>query len=89
MTAVGHRGGVSRVITDLGVFDVTGTAFNVIELADGVTYDNVVANTAGFAGQGQDPKPPTARLALSEMSATASAADATTLFTVMGAPDVR
>ena len=37
---------VSRVITDLGVFDVTGTGFAVVELADGVTYDEVVAKTA-------------------------------------------
>jgi 3-oxoacid CoA-transferase subunit B len=36
---------VSRVITDLGVFDVAGTAFAVIELADGVDYDDVVAKT--------------------------------------------
>jgi 3-oxoacid CoA-transferase subunit B len=37
---------VSRVITDLGVFDVTGTGFAVIELAEGVDYDDVVAKTA-------------------------------------------
>jgi 3-oxoacid CoA-transferase subunit B len=36
---------VSRVITHLGVFDVAGTAFAVIELADGVDYDDVVAKT--------------------------------------------
>jgi 3-oxoacid CoA-transferase subunit B len=30
---------VNRVITDLGVFDVTGTGFAVVELADGVDYD--------------------------------------------------
>ncbi len=36
---------VSRVITDLGVFDVAGTGFAVIELADGVGYDDVVAKT--------------------------------------------
>jgi 3-oxoacid CoA-transferase subunit B len=36
---------VSRVITDLGVFDVTGTGFAVIELAEGVDYDDVVAKT--------------------------------------------
>ena len=30
---------VSRVITDLGVFDVTGTGFAVVELAAGVDYD--------------------------------------------------
>lgn len=37
---------VSRVITDLGVFDVTGTGFAVVELADGVGYDDVVDKTA-------------------------------------------
>jgi 3-oxoacid CoA-transferase subunit B len=36
---------VSRVITDLGVFDVTGTGFAVIELAEGVDYDDVAAKT--------------------------------------------
>jgi 3-oxoacid CoA-transferase subunit B len=36
---------VSRVITDLGVFDVAGTGFAVIELADGVDYDDVVSKT--------------------------------------------
>ena len=37
---------VSRVITDLGVFDVTGTGFAVVELAGGVDYDDVVDKTA-------------------------------------------
>jgi 3-oxoacid CoA-transferase subunit B len=37
---------VSRVITDLGVFDVTGTGFAVVELAEGVEYDDVVTKTA-------------------------------------------
>ncbi|KUI42553.1 succinyl-CoA--3-ketoacid-CoA transferase [Mycobacterium sp. IS-1590] len=37
---------VSRVITDLGVFDVTGTGFDVVELASGVDFERVVANTA-------------------------------------------
>jgi 3-oxoacid CoA-transferase subunit B len=36
---------VSRVITDLGVFDVTGTGFALVELAQGVDYDDVVAKT--------------------------------------------
>ena len=36
---------VSRVITDLGVFDVTGDGFRVVELAPGVEYDDVVAKT--------------------------------------------
>ncbi len=38
---------VSRVITDLGVFDVTGDGFLVVELAPGVDYDDVVAKTGG------------------------------------------
>jgi 3-oxoacid CoA-transferase subunit B len=37
---------VSRVITDLGVFDVTGSGFAVVELAPGVEYGDVVAATA-------------------------------------------
>jgi 3-oxoacid CoA-transferase subunit B len=40
------RGVVSRVITDLAVLDVSGTGFEVIELAPGVDYADVVANTA-------------------------------------------
>ncbi|MGN7780866.1 3-oxoacid CoA-transferase subunit B [Mycolicibacterium sp. 22603] len=36
---------VSRVITELGVFDVTGTGFAVVELADGVSVDDVVTST--------------------------------------------
>ncbi|MGB3286890.1 CoA transferase subunit B [Mycolicibacter algericus] len=39
------RGVVRRVITDLGVFDVTGAGFAVVELAPGVSYDEVVAKT--------------------------------------------
>jgi 3-oxoacid CoA-transferase subunit B len=37
---------VSRVITELGVFDVTGSGFAVVELADGVTFADAVAKTA-------------------------------------------
>lgn len=42
-----HRqsGGEPRVITDHGVFDVTGDGFAVVELAPGVEYDEVVART--------------------------------------------
>ena len=40
------RGVVGRVITDLGVFDVAGAAFQVVELAPGVEYADVVAKTA-------------------------------------------
>lgn len=39
------RGVVDRVITDLGVFDPTGEAFRVVELAPDVTFDEVVAKT--------------------------------------------
>jgi 3-oxoacid CoA-transferase subunit B len=39
------RGVVSRVITDLGVLDVTGEAFELVELAPGVTREEVVAAT--------------------------------------------
>ncbi|MFE7225667.1 CoA transferase subunit B [Nocardioides sp. NPDC057577] len=41
------RGIVKRVITDLGVLDVSGEAFELVELAPGVTYDEVVAATGG------------------------------------------
>jgi 3-oxoacid CoA-transferase subunit B len=40
------RAVVSRVITDLAVLDVAGPGFEVLELAPGVKYDDVVANTA-------------------------------------------
>ncbi|MDS1112940.1 3-oxoacid CoA-transferase subunit B [Gordonia westfalica] len=36
---------VSRVITDLGVFDVAGTGFEVVELAPGVDFEMVVEKT--------------------------------------------
>ena len=39
------RGVVDRVITDLGVFDVADGAFRVVELAPGVTLDEVRAGT--------------------------------------------
>ncbi|HEY9392553.1 MAG TPA: CoA transferase subunit B [Nocardioides sp.] len=39
------RGIVKRVITDLGVLDVAGAAFELVELAPGVTYEEVVAAT--------------------------------------------
>ncbi|MFE6510960.1 3-oxoacid CoA-transferase subunit B [Nocardioides sp. NPDC057767] len=39
------RGIVKRVITDLGVLDVAGEVFELVELAPGVTYDEVVAAT--------------------------------------------
>ena len=41
------RGVVSRVITDLGVLDVTGEAFTLVELAPGVTAEEVVERTDG------------------------------------------
>ena len=39
------RGVVSRVITDLGVLDVAGDAFELVELAPGVTVDEIKAKT--------------------------------------------
>ncbi|MBY4573336.1 succinyl-CoA--3-ketoacid-CoA transferase [Gordonia paraffinivorans] len=49
------RGVVSRVITDLGVFDVAGTGFDVVELAPGVDFETVVAKTgAPVADQRRD-----------------------------------
>ncbi|MDJ0979718.1 MAG: CoA transferase subunit B [Erythrobacter sp.] len=36
---------VDRIITDLGVFDVTGESFRLVELAPGVTLDEVRAKT--------------------------------------------
>ncbi len=47
---------VSRVITDLAVLDVTGDAFAVVDLAPGVTYDDVLAATgAPVLAAGADP----------------------------------
>ena len=40
------RAVVSRVITDLAVLDVADSGFEVVELAPGVNYDDVVAKTA-------------------------------------------
>jgi len=40
-------GCVDRVITDLGVFDVVEGGFKVVELADGVSLDDVRAKTEG------------------------------------------
>jgi 3-oxoacid CoA-transferase subunit B len=40
------RAVVSRVITDLAVLDVADSGFEVVELAPGVDYDDVVAKTA-------------------------------------------
>ncbi|WP_028659360.1 CoA transferase subunit B [Nocardioides insulae] len=39
------RGVVQRVITDLGVFDVTGDGFAVVELAPEVTFEEAVEKT--------------------------------------------
>jgi 3-oxoacid CoA-transferase subunit B len=39
------RGVVQRVITDLGVFDVAAGSFRVVELAPGVTFDEVAERT--------------------------------------------
>ncbi|MCK8646698.1 3-oxoacid CoA-transferase subunit B [Mycobacterium colombiense] len=46
-------GVVDRVITDLGVFDVTGTSFEALELAPGVEYADVVAATAAPVTDGR------------------------------------
>ena len=39
------RGVVSRVITDLGVLDVTGDSFELVELAPGVTVEEITDRT--------------------------------------------
>jgi 3-oxoacid CoA-transferase subunit B len=44
------RGVVSRVITDLGVFDVTGSGFTIVELAPDVAYEEVIAKTPAPLG---------------------------------------
>ncbi|MFT4082974.1 MAG: CoA transferase subunit B [Nocardioides sp.] len=41
------RGIVKRIITDLGVVDVTGTEFAVVELAPEVTFEQIAAATGG------------------------------------------
>jgi 3-oxoacid CoA-transferase subunit B len=48
------RAVVSRVITELGVLDVTGDGFRVVELAPGVDYDDVVAKTGGSVTDGRE-----------------------------------
>ncbi|HEU0192488.1 MAG TPA: CoA transferase subunit B [Mycobacterium sp.] len=40
------RAVVRRVITDLGVLDVTGDGFDLVELAPGVSYEEITAKTA-------------------------------------------
>jgi 3-oxoacid CoA-transferase subunit B len=44
---------VNRVITELGVFDVTGVGFRLIELAPDVGYDEVVAKTGAVLTDGR------------------------------------
>jgi 3-oxoacid CoA-transferase subunit B len=47
------RGVVQRVITDLGVFDVAAGSFRAVELAPGVTFDEVVERTGAPLVAGQ------------------------------------
>lgn len=47
------RGVVSRVISNLGVLDVTGEAFDIVELAPGVEFDEVVTMTAARVTDGR------------------------------------
>ena len=47
------KAAVSRVITDLGVFDVTGAGFGVVELAPGVEYAEVAAKSAAPVTDGR------------------------------------
>jgi 3-oxoacid CoA-transferase subunit B len=51
---------VNRVITELGVFDVTGVGFRLVELAPGVEYDDVVAKTGAVLidGRAESQSPP-------------------------------
>ncbi|MGV0837531.1 3-oxoacid CoA-transferase subunit B [Mycolicibacterium thermoresistibile] len=51
------RGVVDRVITDLAVLDVAGDGFRVVELAPGVTMDEVVARTAAPVTDARDEVP--------------------------------
>jgi len=44
---------VSRVITDLGVFDVAGDGFRLVELAPGVEYGDVAAKTGATVLDGR------------------------------------
>ena len=37
---------VNRIITDLGVLDVTPEGLKLVELADGVSFDDLQAATA-------------------------------------------
>ena len=39
------KGCVNRVITNFGVFDVTESGFEIVEIAPGVTHDELVAGT--------------------------------------------
>lgn len=38
---------IKKVVTDLGVFDIKGGAFHLLELAPGVTVEEIKAKTAG------------------------------------------
>lgn len=41
-------GGVSRIITDLGVFDITPEGIKVVELADQVEFEEVQQKTGAL-----------------------------------------
>jgi 3-oxoacid CoA-transferase subunit B len=50
------QGCVDRIITDLGVLDVTGEGLRLVETAPGVTADDVIARTDAKLTVAEDPK---------------------------------
>jgi 3-oxoacid CoA-transferase subunit B len=62
------RGVVSRVITDLAVLDVTGTGFEIIELAPEVDYADVVAKTAAPVTDARERTSRVAKISTSDLS---------------------
>jgi acyl CoA:acetate/3-ketoacid CoA transferase beta subunit len=51
------KGVVDRVVTDLGVFDVVGDAFELVETAPGVDLDDVREATGAPVVDGRPPPP--------------------------------